>query len=217
MYMFDGQNLFCDEEATYGKSWGLADYLDYTETPLIIVGVECNTVGNGRLSEYSPINFTTPSGENIKGNGKKYIDWLVHEFKPHIDEHFLTLPDRENTAVGGSSLGGLMTLYAMSNYGRYFSKGAALSPSIWVDSVSALPIIEAATFRKNTIIYMDYGSLEFDDNSPQRKLFSNTGAILIEKGVHLTSRIVPNGTHSEASWEKQIPFFMNTLGFLPNR
>lgn len=215
MYMFDGHNLFSDEDATYGKSWGLADYLDYTETPLIVVGVECNTVGSGRLSEYSPIDFTTPSGEHITGKGKTYMDWLVNEFKPYIDEHFLTLPDSDNTAIGGSSLGGLMTLYAMSKYGKYFSKGAALSASIWVDSVSALPIIESADFRKGTIIYMDYGSLEFDDNSPQQQLFADTCAVLIEKGVHLTSRIVPNGTHCEASWEKQIPFFMNVLGFMP--
>ena len=216
MYMFDGQNLFSDNDATYGKSWGLADYLDYTETPLIVAAVECNTVGNGRLSEYSPLDFTTPFGENINGNGKKYMDWLVKEFKPYIDEHFATLPDRENTAIGGSSFGGLMTLYAMSKYGKYFSKGAALSPSIWVDSVSALPIIKAAKFRKNTIIYMDYGSLEFDGEPLQKQPFADACSLFIEKGVHLTSRIVPNGVHSEASWEKQIPFFMNTLGFLPN-
>ena len=216
MYMFDGHNLFSDAEATYGKCWGLADYLDYTETPLIVAAVECNTEGNGRLSEYSPINFTTPFGDKIKAKGKKYMDWLVGQFKPYIDEHFATLPDREHTAIGGSSLGGLMTLYAMSKYGKYFSKGAALSPSIWVDSVSALPIFKSATFRKDTIIYMDYGSLEFDEVTPQKQLFADTCAVLIEKDVHLTSRIVPNGTHCEASWQKQIPYFMNVLGFEPN-
>ena len=217
MYMFDGQNLFSDDDATYGKSWGLADYLDYTETPLIVAAVECNTEGNGRLSEYSPVNFATPHGENIKGKGKKYMDWLIKVFKPYIDENFATLPDRENTAIGGSSLGGLMTLYAMSKYGKYFSKGAALSPSIWVDSVSALPIFEAAKFRKDTIIYMDYGSLEFDGEPQQKQLFADTCSLFIEKGVYLTSRIVPDGVHSEASWEKQIPFFMNVLGFFPRR
>ena len=217
MYMFDGQNLFSNEDATYGKSWGLADYLDFTETPLIIAGVECNTQGNGRLSEYSPIDFTTPFGENIKGRGKEYMDWLVHEFKPYIDENFATLPDRENTAIGGSSLGGLMTLYAISEYGKYFSKGAALSPSIWVDSVSALPVLTAADYRKDTVIYMDYGSLEFTDDSPQKQLFADTCAHFIQKDVCLTSRIILGGTHCEASWEKQIPFFMHTLGFFPRR
>lgn len=215
LYMFDGHNLFFDGDATYGKSWGLADYLDYTETPLIVAAVECNTEGNGRLSEYSPVNFTTPFGDKIKGKGKKYMDWLIGEFKPYIDLHFATLPDREYTAIGGSSLGGLMALYAVSKYGKYFSKCAALSPSLWVDSVSALPVFKSVKFRKDTIIYMDYGSLEFDNVTPQKQLFADMCALLIEKDVHLTSRIVPNGTHCEASWQKQIPYFMNVLGFEP--
>ena len=57
MYMFDGHNLFFDDKASFGKSWGLKDYLDNTKTPLIIASVECNREGNGRLSEYSPIDF----------------------------------------------------------------------------------------------------------------------------------------------------------------
>lgn len=214
LYMFDGHNLFSDEEATYGKSWGLADYLDYTETQVIVAAVECNTVGNGRLSEYSPLSFTL-RGERIKGRGKIYMDWLVGEFKPYIDENFPTLADREHTAVAGSSMGGLMTLYAMSRYNKYFSRGAALSPSLWVNGISALPFIRNGRFRRDTIIYMDYGSREFSNHAPQRAAFAETCSVLIQKGVDLTARVVPGGVHSEASWEKQIPFFMNVLGFIP--
>ena len=216
IYMFDGQNLFDDNEATYGKSWGLADYLDYTETPLIVAAVECNTVGNGRISEYSPVSFTMPEGAKIKSRGKKYMDWLVKEFKPYIDENFRTLPDRANTAIGGSSMGGVMTLYALSKYNKYFSKGAALSPSLWINGEDVADFIKDAKFRKNTIIYTDYGSEELSNHSAQLSAFAGTCSILLQKGVYLTSRIVPEGTHCEASWEKQIPFFMNVLGFLPN-
>ncbi len=215
LYMFDGQNLFSDEEATYGRSWRLADYLDFTETQIIVAAVECNTVGNGRLSEYSPLDFTMYGGEKIKGRGKKYMDWLVGEFKPYIDENFPTLHSREYTAVGGSSMGGLMTLYAISRYGKYFSKGAALSPSLWINGVSALPFITESKFRRDTLIYMDYGSREFSNHSSQRKAFADTCSVLIEKGVHLTARIVPGGIHSETSWQQQIPYFMNVLGFDP--
>lgn len=215
LYMFDGHNLFSDEEATYGKSWGLAGYLDYTETQLIVAAVECNTVGNGRLSEYSPLDFVMAGGEKIKGRGKKYMDWLVGEFKPYIDENFPTLPGREYTAISGSSMGGLMTLYAMSRYGRYFSRGAALSPSLWVNGVSALPFIKNGSFRRDAIIYMDYGSREFANHSTQRAVFAETCAALIQKGVNLTARVVPGGVHSEESWERQVPYFMHVLGFLP--
>ena len=61
LYMFDGHNLFFDTHATYGKSWGLKEYMEYTHTPLIIVGIECNhSPDHGRLQEYSPYDFTLP-------------------------------------------------------------------------------------------------------------------------------------------------------------
>ncbi len=214
MYMFDGHNLFFDDKASFGKSWGLKDYLDNTGTPLIIASVECNREGNGRLSEYSPIDFIFKNGEKIKGRGGEYLNWLVKEFKPYIDKTFNTLSDREHTSIGGSSMGGLMTLYALAKYNAYFSRGAALSPSLWV--YGKIPdFVEKSKFGKNTLLYTDYGSKEFKNHSAQRKIFSKTCARLTEKGVLITSRVVPDGVHSEASWEKSIPFFMNVLGFKP--
>lgn len=216
MYMFDGHNLFSDKEATYGKCWGLADYLDYTNTPLIIAAVECNTRGNGRLSEYSPVDFTMHGGERIKGRGKKYMDWLVKTFKPYIDANLRTLPDREHTAIAGSSMGGLMTVYALSAYNKYFSRGAALSPSLWV-SGGVPDFINKASYRRDTVLYMDYGSKEFSNHSVQKQTFAEVCSALINKNVNLTARIVRGGTHCEASWERQIPFFMSVLGFAPER
>ena len=213
MYMFDGHNLFSDDEATYGKSWGLADYLDYTETQLIIAAVECNTVGNGRLSEYSPVDFTMHGGERIKGKGKKYMDWLTKTFKPFIDENFLTLPDRANTAIGGSSMGGLMTIYALAKYNKYFCGGAALSPSLWVGDNELPAFISNCSYGKNCVLFMDYGEKEFVNHLNQRQRFTKAFEVLTNKGVMVTARIVPNGTHSEASWEKEIPFFLPVLGF----
>lgn len=215
MYMFDGHNLFFDGEATFGKSWGLKDYLDKTRTPLIIAAVECSHVGNERLSEYSPVDFIYRNGEKIKGRGRKYMDWLVNVFKPYIDDKLRTLPDRANTAIGGSSMGGLMTVYALAKYNRYFSRGAALSPSLWVENGAVPEFVLKSKFGRDTYLYTDYGSKEFSNHDVQRKVFKDTCATLIEKKVFLTSRIVPYGTHSEASWERQIPFFMPALGFYP--
>lgn len=214
LYMFDGHNLFDDNEATYGKSWGLSAYLDWTQTPLIVAAVECNHEGHSRLSEYSPVSFTFKDGTPIKGRGRLYMDWLVGEFKPFIDDNLNTLPDRANTFIGGSSMGGLMTLFALAKYSKYFSKGAALSPSLWVEGEFELPeFIRTAKFRKDTTIYMDYGSREFNNHETQRTAFAETCAYLIKGGVYLTSRVVEGGTHSEASWERQVPYFMQALGF----
>ena len=210
LYMFDGHNLFSDEEATYGKSWGLSDYLDYTNTPIIVAAVECNHKGNSRLSEYSPVSFNM-HGERIVGRGKKYMDWLTSEFKVWVDGNFRTLPDREHTFIAGSSMGGLMTLYALAKYGNYFSRGAALSPSLWVQEGQVPSFIVNAKFRQGTRLYTDYGTKEFKNHAPQLKLFGETFEILCEKGVIATARIIPGGTHCEATWQKEIPYFMDIL------
>ena len=114
LYMFDGQNVFFDEDATYGKSWGVADYLDYTDTPLIVAAVECNAgANNERLVEYSPYRFDDKQYGHFDGKGKDTLNWFVHEFKPYIDANYRTQPDRAHTFIGGSSMGGLMSLYAL--------------------------------------------------------------------------------------------------------
>lgn len=211
LYMFDGHNLFTDGEATFGKCWGLSDYLDRHEVPLIIAAVECNHEGNNRLSEYSPVSFEF-HGERIVGRGKKYMDWLTGEFKPYIDANFRTLKDRKNTFIAGSSMGGLMTLYALAKYNKYFCGGAALSPSLWVGEGELPAFIEGGRYGNDTVVYMDYGSKEFKNHSPQKAAFCKAYKALVEKGVFATARVVPGGTHSESSWEKQIPLFLKILG-----
>ena len=212
LYMFDGHNLFSDEEATYGKSWGLENYMDVTETQLIIVAVECNhNPDNGRLQEYSPFTFEDPKYGHIVGKGRKTMDWIVKVLKPYIDRKYRTLPDRGHTFIAGSSMGGLMSLYAVMEYNRYFSRAAALSPSIWVEPEKIDNMIRTARVKPNTIVYMDYGSRELPFHPIMAKQFSRVTSALLRRRVMLTSRIVPGGNHSEASWEQQIPYFMGTL------
>lgn len=217
LYMFDGHNLFYDSEATYGKSWGMLKFLEENDVPLIVVGVECNHHDEkyrygGRLSEYSPFDFSDPEWGDIKGRGKITMDWFVNELKPYIDDNFPTLPDRKFTFISGSSMGGLMTLYALCEYNDVFSRGAALSPSIIFAPDRVLKMIEKTKFRKNTILYMDYGENEIK-YSNTREVYADVTAALINKKVLVDSRIVPKGEHNEATWEQAIPFFMETLFF----
>ena len=212
LYMFDGHNVFFDSHATYGKSWGMKEYMDTTSTPLIIAAVECNhSPDNGRLKEYSPYSFTDSRFGNIIGKGKITIEWLVHTFKKDIDEHFPTIPDREHTFIAGSSMGGLMSLYAALEYNRFFSRAACLSPSLWVDIQKICRLIERTKIRPGTVIYMDYGSRELNSHPNMLFQFQKVASLLFKNHVMLDCRIVPGGEHCEASWEKQIPFFMNTL------
>jgi len=213
LYMFDGHNLFSDEEATYGKSWGLLDYMDKTQTQMIIAAVECNhSPDGGRLSEYSPFTCNVPQfGGKLKGRGRTTMEWLVKTFKPEIDRKYPTLPDREHTFIGGSSMGGLMSLYAVTRYNKYFSRAAALSPSVWFAEDQLEALLRTAPLAEDTVVYMDYGSRELGFHSNMAAQFAAVAAMLLERKVCLNCRIVPGGNHNEASWEQQIPFFMDTL------
>ncbi len=211
LYMFDGHNLFFDEEATYGKSWGLLDYMEQSGAPLIIAAVACNQGRNNeRLREYCPFNAEIPGFGRIRGRGRATLEWYLHDFKPYIDANYPTLPDRDHTFIGGSSMGGLMSLFAVTEYNRYFSRCAALSPSIWFEEKKMEKMLGGHRLRRGTVVYMDYGEKELG----RRGMAAGFGwatVLLMGRGALVTSRIVPGGDHSEGSWEKQIPFFINTL------
>ncbi len=212
LYMFDGHNVFFDSHATYGKSWGMKEYMDFSETQLIIAAVECNhSPNNGRLEEYSPFSFKDPKFGKITGRGKKTMEWMTNTFKKEIDSHCRTLPDRKHTFIAGSSMGGLMSLYAVTEYNSIFSRAAALSPSIWVSPERLEQSIRRAKLRPDTVVYMDYGSREINFHSDMLRQFTRITSLLLERRVMLESRIVPGGNHCEASWERQIPFFIDTL------
>ena len=212
LYMFDGHNVFFDADAAFGKSWNLTSYLLWTRKNLIVVAVECNKKGNNRLKEYSPTSFADAKYGNITGKGRAYMNWLVRELKPYIDANYRTLPDRAHTAIAGSSMGGLMSLYAATTYNRVFSKAACLSPSLWTNPEKLLELVGKAKVARDTVIYMDYGSDEMDNHPANKQILMDMNRLLLEKNVNLAFRIVPKGNHSEASWEKQIPIFMDCLG-----
>lgn len=212
LYMFDGQNVFLDEDATYGKSWGLKSYLDFTDTELIVAAVECNSgADNGRLSEYAPYSFRDPNLGSFIGKGEQTMEWIVNTFKPQIDSIFRTIPDREHTYIAGSSMGGLMSFYALFKYNAWFSKAAALSPSLIFNSRELLSLVQSTQIDPDTTLYMDYGSEEFGYKPVMPKLYRKFCKVLLKKQVYLTSRIVPKGEHNEATWEKQLPFMIHTL------
>jgi len=212
MYMFDGHNVFFDSDATYGKSWGMESYLRQSKKQLIVVAVECNHEGNCRLQEYSPFDHQNSTLGEIRGRGAVYMKWLVNTLKPYIDKNYRTLPDRKNTLICGSSMGGLMALYGCCAYNHIFQRGACLSPSLWVDPGKVMQMIAKANIRRDTCIYMDYGSEEMNNHIANAEALISSSHLLLTKRVNLSLRIVPGGQHCEASWERQVPVFMECLG-----
>ena len=214
LYMFDGQNVFQDSDASFGRSWRMLEYLEETGAPVIVAAVESNPVGNYRLSEYSPFTHVDSELGEIEGRGRIMMDWLVHTFKPMIDDTFRTLPDRENTAIAGSSMGGLMSLYAACHYGSFFSRFACLSPSVWVHPGKVRRMLHRAHIPQDTILYLDYGEQELSNHAETGDMLPSVFQSLYAQGVNVTLRIVPGGEHSEACWQQQIPVFMACLGLI---
>lgn len=214
LYMFDGHNVFFDADATYGKCWGMKEYMDSSKTQLIIVAVECShDPDNGRLKEYSPFYFYEPRCGQINGRGQLTMEWLVRTLKPFIDRSYRTLPDRSHTFIAGSSMGGLMSVYALLEYNAIFSRAAALSPSLWVNPKALENLLRRSAPKPDTVLYMDYGTREIGNHPRMYPVLARTASLLLEKQILLNFRIIPNGEHNEASWEKQIPFFMHALTY----
>lgn len=144
LYMQDGQNLF-DPQRAYvpGNHWRLQEGADIaigerTARPMIIVGVD--HAGPGRADEYTPVKDRKHAGG---GRAADYARFLIEELKPAIDARFRTLPDAENTAIGGSSLGGLVSLYIALKHPDVFRAAAVMSPSVWWSDRAILRDVEA--------------------------------------------------------------------------
>ncbi|NME35190.1 MULTISPECIES: alpha/beta hydrolase [Fusobacterium] len=217
MYMFDGHNLFYDSDATYGKSWGIKNFLDSVNGRVIIVGIECNHEGNMRLCEFSPYSFTDEEWGKVKGFGKKTTNWIADILKPYIDSKFPTLPEREFTGIGGSSMGGLMSVYGIATRSDVFSKAACVSPFYDYIFGRLIKDIENSSFNPDTTIYISWGKREF---AGAKNLAIGTEKNLIitrmftEKGAKVFPHLMISGGHDEASWEKELPSFFSELGFI---
>ena len=210
LYMFDGQNVFFDEDASFGTSWRMYDYLNAGQPDVIVAAVSCSQTG--RMAEYSPFSHENGDAGHVNARGRSTMEGRLGEFKPSIDAQYRTLPDRDNTLIAGSSMGGLMSMYAALDYNGAFSRAACLSPSLWVHPRKSLRMIERARIAPDTCIYFDYGTQEMGNHPKNTEVLCAACSALLHKGVDLTFRLVPGGTHSEESWAQRVPVMMKCLG-----
>jgi len=217
MYMFDGHNLFHDEDSTYGKSWGLKNFLEKINARIIVVGIECNHEGNNRISEFSPYTFSDKDLGYVEGKGKVFIEWIINDLKPYIDSKYPTIPWREATGIGGSSMGGLMALYGVVMRSDIFSKGACLSVFYHYIYKYLLNDIANANTNNKTKVYISWGRYEFytkkqlaigtEENLKICRIFSS-------KGIEVYPHLILEGRHNEESWEKENLMWLSELGFI---
>ena len=215
LYMFDGHNLFFDKTATYGKCWGLKKYLDKTSIPLVVIGQDCNHTGDDRLLEYSPYrgrgNNWFPKEEVY---GEFTAKWFAEVLKPYCEKKFRIYSDREHVGIAGSSMGGLMSMYVISAYNSVYSKAACLSSAIDTNYQALQKTIRTSPMSEDTRIYMDFGANE----ERTKKVFARAIDAMLEishlyeqKGCNVYPRVIVGGEHSEATWEKAVPVFLEYL------
>ena len=211
-YLHDGQNLI-DPQTSFvaGHTWRAGETADRMNLsgqcePLILVGV--GNTGFRRMAEYTPTRDYRLGG----GEGHAYGRILVEELKPWIDATFRTIPGPANTALGGSSLGGLITLYLGLEYPGVFGKLAVLSPSVWWNQRSILGFVADASPKPNLRIWLDIGTAEGTRHVRDTELLNKR---LVEKGwrsgVDLRLLKVEGGFHSEDAWAAR---FDRVLAFL---
>jgi predicted alpha/beta superfamily hydrolase len=205
-YLHDGQNLF-DGRTSYipDHTWRAhttADRLtrDGLIEPIILVGI--NNTGVRRMAEYTPSRDPRLRG----GDGDLYGRLIVEELKPCIDREFRTLPDAAHTGLGGSSLGGLISLYLGFTYPEIFSKLAVISPSVWWDNRCILRTVSATRVRPDLRIWLDMGTAEGlrhlrDTDLLYRRLLQSGWRAGPElQNPDLRYLRVPNGLHNEDAW-----------------
>jgi len=211
-YLHDGQNLF-DGRTSYvpGCTWrahSTADELSASLAiePVILVGI-ANT-GLRRMAEYTPTRDFKMGG----GDGPKYGRLIAEELKPLIDAEYRTLLSPRHTGLGGSSLGGLISLYLGFMYPDVFSKLAAMSPSLWWDHRSILNLPFRSRTKPDLKIWLDMGSAEGLRHVRDADLFYKT---LLQQGwnaeTDVTYRRVEGGLHNEEAWASR---FGDVLRFL---
>jgi predicted alpha/beta superfamily hydrolase len=204
LYMHDGQNLFDRATAFGGQDWnmhGAADRLiaEGLITPLLIVGIY-NT-GKARINEYTPSKAPKLGG----GRANSYGKFLVQEVMPFVQGQYRTAPEPSTTGIGGSSLGGLLSLYLGLKFPKVFGKVAALSPSVWWDQREIVRTVAATTVRSRPNVWLDVGTKEGARTVPDVEQFRD---VLLKKGWRLGEDLhyerVEGGEHNEAAWSQRI-------------
>lgn len=206
LYMGDGQNVF-DGMTSYipNKEWRMdetAEALIGSKliAPVIIVAID--NAGIERANEYLPTRAKFQNNE-FGGQADSFVKMLTDEIKPMIDKTYRTKPKATDTAIAGSSFGGIMALHAALTRPDVFGKAGVLSPSIWWDGRVMLKRVEALPKKPNVKIWMDIGTVE------GRRDTDDMAAAMRKKGWTLGKDLAyfvdKDAQHNEEAWAHRAP------------
>ena len=205
LYMQDGQNLF-DPNTSFqpGNYWRMGETADALIAageiqPILIVGIYNS--GVHRIDEYTPVEDKRLGG----GQADAYGQMLVEELKPFVDHQYRTLPGAENCGMGGSSLGGLVTMYLGLRYTSVFGKLCVMSPSVWWRNRALLKTVAKLRRKPDLRIWLDIGTSESRRAVPDARALKDD---LLEKGWQLGHDLayteIEGAHHTESAWADRV-------------
>ncbi|MFP4435674.1 MAG: alpha/beta hydrolase [Chloroflexaceae bacterium] len=196
IYMHDGQNLF-DQMTSFSDEWCVDETMEelaQQDIKAIIVGIP--NMSDRRIEEYSPFE----SEKYGVGRGEDYLTFICNTLKPQIDRGFRTLADREHTGIMGSSMGGLISLYAFFRYPEIFGFVGAMSSAFWFADRAIFDMVADAP-QVSGKIYLDVGTAEGEETVADTRRMRS---LLLEKGYQADTQLSyveePGGLHNEAAW-----------------
>jgi predicted alpha/beta superfamily hydrolase len=208
LYMHDGQNLF-DPATSFAGEWGVDSAMAKAARKgrrAIVVGIP--NAGIDRIREYSPFVDPRVGG----GLGDAYLDWLEETVQPLIDDRFRTVRGPEGLGIGGSSLGGLISLYAFFRPPFRYGFAAVLSPALWFGDGEIFRFVESAPYVRGRI-YLDVGTREGEGTLANARQMRD---LLLARGYRRGRDLMwvedKGGMHNEAAWgrrlRKALPFLV---------
>lgn len=201
LYMHDGQNLF-DNATSYAGEWGVDEYMDSIiaqgKQGAIVIGID-----NGlskRMTEYNPYSFQ----QYGKGEGDKYVEFLIRTLKPFIDKKYRTLSDKQNTFIAGSSMGGLISLYAVLKYPSVFGGAGIFSPAFWTADGIDKAVIQNAKKMNSKLFFYAGGEETVKMVTDMQRIENEIKANSLSP---VKEMVDPSAKHNEAAWQKYFPAF----------
>ena len=206
LYMHDGQNLFNRQTAAFNEEWGVDECLDTLSKQLtkecIVVGIDNG--GDKRMTEYNPYD----DEKYGKGEGKQYLEFVATTLKTYIDKNYRTQKDAQHTFIAGSSMGGLISLYALVQYPNLFGGAGIFSPSFWL-TPQLYTDVANAKWQKGFHIYFYAG--EKESVTMVRDIKKMFNIIQQKKCCEMQDVTFPLGQHNEKYWREEFDDFYRWL------
>ncbi len=196
IYMHDAQNLF-DKTTSYAGEWNIDETLDSLNAEVIVIGIENG--GEKRMEELAPFKNEKYGG----GNANNYLNFTVNTLKPFVDKTYRTKSDAKNTCIFGSSLGGLISYYALLKYPKIFGKAGIFSPAFWFNRKEIFELTDKTKKLKSKIYFLcgdNEGDVDVikDLNSIENKINTiRCSCKMLNKKI-----IVKGGQHNEKLWRE---------------